>query len=68
MKKNINKESETLDVVIKILTQYVIVYNAELLGWYIKSFEDDCIILSKKKTDMTQIDKDMNTLIDNLLK
>ena len=54
--------------IIITMLKFVAVINAVLLGWNVKVIEDKKFVITKKLSQLTELDNNINKLLETLFK
>lgn len=56
------------NIIMITMLKFVAIINALMLGWNIKVIEDKKFIITKKLSQLTELDNDMNKLLETLFR
>lgn len=56
------------NIIMITMLKFVAIINALMLGWNIKVIEDKKFIITKKISQLTDLDNNMNRLLETLFK
>lgn len=56
------------NIIMITMLKFVAIINALMLGWNIKVIEDKKFIITKKLSQLTDLDNNMNRLLETLFK